>query len=65
MPPDRPVTVPPTTEAVPVALLLHIPPVVPSLSTVVAAGHTESVPVIVPALGVVPTVTCITDEPPV
>ena len=45
------------TVAVPVALLLHIPPVAASVSVVVALSHTVAAPDIVPATGSGVTVT--------
>lgn len=45
VPPETPVTVPPETVATAILLLLHVPPLVLELNTVVAATHTVCVPV--------------------
>ena len=58
MPAATPLTTPDVlTVAVPVLLLAHTPPVVASLSVVVALTHTVAVPVMVPADGAALTVT--------
>ena len=52
VPAATPVTTPVlATVAIPVALLLHAPPVVPLVNVVVPPAHTVAVPVIEPALG--------------
>ena len=51
VPADTPPTVPPLTVATPVLVLLHMPPVAPSLNAVVEPAHTVAVPVMVPATG--------------
>ena len=59
VPAATPVTTPvdASTVAKTTFVLLHTPPVVASLSVVVAAGHTTAVPVMAPAVGVVSMVT--------
>ena len=58
VPVDTPVTIPVVapTVAVAVLLLLHVPPVVGSLSVVVAPMHTTAVPVIAAGSGFTVTV---------
>lgn len=52
VPSDTPATSPDVLiVAIPVALLLQVPPEMPSLSKLVEVGHTISVPVIAPAFG--------------
>ena len=53
MPADLPVTIPVviSTVAIPVALLLHVPPAIASVNCVVSPGHTVNVPVITPGNG--------------
>ena len=52
MPVATPVTVPAVlTDATAPLLVLHAPPLTPSVSVVVEAGHTVVVPLIVPADG--------------
>jgi hypothetical protein len=57
VPVPAPVTIPPTTVATVVIVLLHVPPPVASVSAVVAPWHTVAVPVIV--AGSAPTVTTV------
>ncbi len=58
MPAATPVTTPDVfTVAIPVAALLHVPPLVPLLSVVVPLMQTVAVPVMVPADGAPLTVT--------
>ena len=57
VPPVIPVTLPePFTVAFEVLLLLHVPPVVTSVSAVVDAAHTVAVPVMDPGAGFIVTV---------
>ena len=52
MPADTPVTIPvEPIVAIPVASLLHVPPVMASLNEVVESTHNIEVPVIVPVAG--------------
>ena len=58
MPAATPVTTPVLlTEAIPAALVLHVPPVVALLSVIEAPAHTAEGPVMVPAEAVRFTVT--------
>ena len=58
VPAERPVTIPLTEpiEAVPVALLLHLPPVGVSLRVIVEPAHTLPRPAIVPGNGLTVTI---------
>ena len=68
VPADTPVTSPLAfTVAMPVALLLHVPPAVASVNCVVLPIHTVCVPVIAATTGAEPTVTvlvtCVVPQP--
>jgi hypothetical protein len=52
------------TVAIPVMVLVHVPPAIPSLTVVVVYGHTSGTPVIAGGVGFTATVKVVTHIPP-